>query len=346
MALDSNSIKKICLLNWGLIGDVLIRSPIIEALHQHFPHSEIDVVVDPSSKDVFKNHPDVHRIIPFSRKKEPLTQYLRHTIKKLIFIRKQRYDICINFYSGGSSPLVSLVSGAHYRVGYNHSRALRLSNNVLVNKPSFCGNWNRAYAELLVPLGIPLDKVKQCPSFYCSDTARAKIRKILTKLDKPLVGVNLGAGTDVKRWPVDNFLQLTRWINSKYDINFVLFTNPGMEHLSEEFTNVFEPTDHLTKLPLLSLDEVGAVMEQCSIIITSDTSLMHMSFGLRKPTLVLFTSTRPEVVEPEDCLHADCFIEDSRQTDPCGNPLGTKNIPVEYVQEKFNTLFKETGLST
>lgn len=345
MITDSYSIKKICLLSWGLIGDVIVRAPIIEALKRQFPHALIDIVVDPSSKEVLAHHPDVDKIIVFSRKKDSRFRYLGRMLGKIHFLRQQKYDLCINFYSGGSSPLISRLSSARYRLGYNHKRSLRWSNNIQVDKPSFCGNWNRAYAKMLEPLGIDIESVKQGPSFYCSDAARFKAKELTSGMKGPFIGLNLGAGTDAKRWPIEKFLQLTEWINDEYGLRLLLFTNPGMEQLSEEFSRSFGSPNCLRKLPLLSLDEVGAVMELCSIIITADTSLMHMSFGLGKPTLVLFTSTRPEVVEPKTCLHADCFIEDSRHTDPCGNPLGTKEIPVSYVQEKFDMLFKETGLT-
>ena len=53
---------------------------------------------------------------------------------------------------------------------------------------------------------------------------------------------------------------------------------------------------------------------------------------------VLFIYTRPEVVAPEDCHHTACFIEDPSHVDPCGNPLGTVEIPIDHAQRKFDDL--------
>ena len=125
MYFDITSINKICILSWGLIGDVFIRVPIMEAVKQRFPHALIDVVVDPSSAGVLTNHPAINKIIPFSRKKRPRGAYLFNSLRNILFLRRQQYDLCINLYCGGSSPLISRLTGSRYRLSYNHTTALR-----------------------------------------------------------------------------------------------------------------------------------------------------------------------------------------------------------------------------
>ena len=345
MYFNQSSINKICILSWGLIGDVFIRVPIIEAVKQRFPSTSIDVVVDPASAGVLINHPDIDEVIPFSRKKKPRLAYLFNTFRNILLLRRNAYDLCINLYCGGSSPLISRLTGARYRLSYNHTAALRWANNMQVEKPSFCGNWVEALAKMLVPLGIPQEQVRRGSSFYCSEKALQRAESLLTDLQRPLVGLNLGAGPEIKRWSISRFLELARQISEKYDFRFVLFTNPGMEHLAAEFSDKFYAAGNLRTLPLLSLDEVGAVMKHCAVIITGDTSLMHMSFGLKRPTLVLFTSTRPEIVEPEDCLHVPCFVEDKSRIDSCGLPSGTTEIPVEYALACFDELMDRINQS-
>lgn len=344
MDFDSTSINKICILSWGLIGDVFIRVPVMEAVKQRFPNASIDVVVDPSSAGVLIHHPDIDKVIPYSRNKKPPILYLLNSLRNILRLRRDRYDLCINLYCGGSSPVISRLTGARYRLSYNHTASLRWANNLQVETPSFCGNWVEALGKMLAPLGINHQDVRRGTSFYFTTEAEQKAETLLQGLRKPVIGLNLGAGPEIKRWPIARFLALAHQIHDKYHFQFVLFTNPGMEHLAAEFTQGFKAADSLHTLPLLTLDEVGAVMNRCDALITGDTSLMHMAFGLKRPTVVLFTSTRPEVVEPEDCLHQDCFVEDPSQTDACGNALGSMDIPVSDVSEKFDMLVCSAGL--
>ena len=343
MRFDDSSINKICILAWGLIGDVLVRVSVMEALRQRFPHAIIDVVVDPASRGAVAHHPDLNQIIPFSRNKSPLWRYLFDACKNILALRRRHYDLCINLYCGGSSPLISRLIGARYRLSYNHTRALRWANNLQVDTPSFCSNWTKALGKMLAPLGIPLERVRQGTSFYCSAAADAFAEQLLSKYQGPFLGLNLGARVENKRWPIESYVELMQKVCEKYDYRILLFTNPGMTHLADEFEHRFKSAERLIRLPLCSLDEVGAIMKHCAIMVTGDTSLMHMAFGLKRPTLVLFTQTRPEIVEPEDCLHEDCFIADPSHHDPCGNPLGSRDIPVASAFEKFDMLASRIG---
>jgi len=338
MQFDDTSINKICILSWGLIGDVLVRVSVMEAIRQRFPRATIDVVVDPASRGAVAYHPDLNKVISFSRIKSPRWRYLFNSCKNILALRRQHYDLCVNLYCGGSSPLISRLTGARYRLSYNHTRPLRWANNLQVDVPSFCSNWTKALGKMLAPLGVPLERVRQGTSFYCSTEADEFAAQLLSKYPGPFLGLNLGAGVDNKRWPIESYVELMQLVCEKYDYQILLFTNPGMAQLAEEFQQRFKPAERLIRLPQCSLGEVGAIMKHCDIMVTGDTSLMHMAFGLKRPTLVLFTQTRPEIVEPKDCLHEDCFIADPSHHDPCGNPLGSRDIPVAYAFEKFDML--------
>ncbi len=54
---ELGDIGTICVLGWGLKGDLFIRIPLIEALKERFPQARITVVVDPGNVIVLENHP-------------------------------------------------------------------------------------------------------------------------------------------------------------------------------------------------------------------------------------------------------------------------------------------------
>ena len=334
---ELDEIEEICVLCWGLLGDVLLRVPVIEALKQRFPQARITAVVDPAGVAALKNHPDVAQRRVFSRQKKPLFKYLITVIKNIIYLRSRQFDLCVNLYSGGSSPFITRLIGARIRLGFDHTAALRKANNLLVTYPGFCGHWTKALGTKLEPLGVAADQIRRGSSFYCSDEAMAYAEKLLPATLNGYVAINLGAGVEAKRWPVDRFVELADKIQAQYGINILVFTNPGMEDLADEFRQRSK-TDRHVVLPLMSLDRVAAVLQGCRAIITGDTSIMHLAFGVKCPSLVLFTHTRPEHVEPEDCVHIPCFIEDKENINDCGKPFGTSELPVDFVFSKFELL--------
>jgi ADP-heptose:LPS heptosyltransferase len=341
-ATELAGIRNVCVLCWGLIGDVFVRVPTIEALKQRLPQARITVVVDPGSREVVANHPACAEVFVFSRKKRPLLRYLKDSLGNIWRLRRRHFDLSINLYSGGSSPAITRLIDARLRLGFDHTKALRRANNLLVSHPSLCGNWARAFGTVLQPLGVAPEQVRRGTSFYCSEDARAFARRLPPSADVPLVGFNLGAGAAEKRWPVARFVELARHIARRHRLTPLVFTNPGMEQLAAEFVQAYGP-DGAIQAPRMTLDQVGAVMERCRYIVTGDTSLMHLAFGLKRPTLGLFTHTRPEIVAPEDSVHVNCFIEDPTHRDECGQPLGTREIPIDNANDGFDRLVAAVG---
>lgn len=326
----------ICIFCWGLIGDVFIRVPVIELLKKYYPEARVTCVVDPAGRQVLQNHPDVNSVYVFSRKKAHKFAYIFQAIVNIVRLRRKKFDLSVNLYSGGSSPLISRLINAKIRLGFNHTRSLRWANTVSAVHPSFCQHWTVALAHVLTPLGIEPGVIRRGTSFFVSQTAEAYARNIIN--NRKCVVINPGAGQKDKQWPVESYVQLAQQINREYGYFPLVITNPGMENLAERFQQLFNDDSRCEILPLLNLDTIGAILKQSIALITGDTSIMHLAFGVKCPTLVLFTYTRPEIVEPEDCLHIPCFIENKSELNTCWKAPGTVSMSVEYVSSRFRLL--------
>jgi len=331
-------INSICVICWGLLGDVFVRVPTVEALKSRFPNAKMLVVVDPAGRRVFSNHPDVDEVLVFDRKKKPLFRYLIRSIKNILQLRHRKFDLSVNLYSGGSSPRIVRMINARIRLGFDHTPALKASNNLLVKHPDLSKQWNRAFGSVLQPLGINPAEIRAGTSFYCTDEAERFAEEFLRDTRQKLIAINLGAGKEIKRWPIDNFVRLAAQIADKYDLHPLLLSNPGMTELADQFAEQYKKVGPFVKAPLVYLDKDAALMRRCQFVITGDTSIMHLAFALKIPTLILFTHTRPEPVLPEDCLYRYCFIPDPSVKDEFGLAVASPNIAVETAMEKFNEL--------
>lgn len=338
-----DDIRKACFLFWGLIGDVFVRAAIIEAFKKYYPDTRVTVIVDPAAKPVLINHPDVDEVYVFSRAKKPRIQYILNSIRNILYLRRQKFDLFVNLYSGGSSPIVTRLVNATVRLGFDHTATLRKVNNLLVKHPSFCKHWTKQFALILEPLGIPVSEVRQGTSYFCDQASQDFAAQLFAGDDNQYVLINLGARVAQKRWDLSRFVALASAISKRYRLCPLVLSNPGMEELANEFCEQYRQYGYYRLLPLLTLSQVAAVMRHALFVITGDTSIMHLSFGLKLPTLVLFTYTRPEIVAPIDCLHQDCFVPNPDVTDDCGNPLGSPDIPLAMALEKFDALYLQTN---
>lgn len=334
---EQAAISRICLFCWGLIGDVFLRVPLIEALRERFPQASIVVVVESSAVKVLANHPACSRVVAFNRKKRPFARYLYRATVIGWRLRRERFDLSIDLYGGGTSIHATRFVRARWRVAFGHTPALRAANNILVPHPSFCQHWTRALADLLRPLGIDPDSVRRGTSYFYRPQARVEAERLLADhASAKLVAINLGAGDPRKRWPVENFVALAEILRSACGATPVVYTNPGMEALTAAFAAQF--TGNQVRLPRLAFDIEAAVMERCYAVITGDSALMHLASGLKRPILGLFMVTRPEAVAPADCIFVPCYRENATANDECGRPLLDPALTVDLVAARYAEL--------
>ena len=326
--LDSDeleSIKTVCVICWGLLGDVLIRVPVIEALKRKLPDARITAVVDPYSMPALDNHPHCEELFVYSRKKKPLYRYLAAAIRNLVNLRRRRFDLSVNLYGGGASPIVAKIINARIRLGFDHTPRLRWSNTISVKKPTFCQHWSRALGTMLLPLGIRPSDIRRGTSYHCRPQDRQQAADLLGSPNARYVAVNLGAGDPKKTWPVEHFVDLLRSLCREFDCTPVVICNPGQEHLSEQFAAQF-PAGEIVRLDRLPIPLVAAVLEKCSLIVTGDTGLMHLSFGVKIPVFGLFLHTHPDMVTPEDVVFHACLQQLPNEKDDCGWPRVGANL--------------------
>jgi heptosyltransferase-2 len=326
--LKLTGIERICVFAWGLIGDLFIRIPVIEALKQHFPNARLSVVVDPRGEDVLARHPDVDEVVVFSRAKKPLLTYLLGLFRNIAYMRRKHYDLTVDLYGSGSSPHITRWVNARWRLGFDHTPILRKVNNILAPHPSFIAtSWHLALGKLLKPLGI--DRVRRGTTFICSTQARQYAEGLLQHVKGPLVGINLGAGAKNKCWPVARFVALAQRLAAQ-DFKILLFTNPGQEHLADKFESLYGEEASLIRVPVVYLDKEGALMQHCGFVVTGDTSLLHLAMGVKVPFLGIFLVTHPACVLPEDVHHVACYQE-RRASDKVRDTTGPSDLPVDYV---------------
>lgn len=339
--------KKILLICWGLLGDTLMRAPLVEAVRAHYPMAHITAVVDEIGVQVFENHPAIDDVFLFSRKKKPRLFFLFRYFSRLIQLRARHFDLCIDFYYGRKTSNRVRFIKAKDAVGYvgflnkKRDKAARRAFNIPVPFPhasdrEYAGmNWMGILAKLLVPLGIAESAVRQTVSFFPTASA-IKTAAIHCKNRQPFIMINLGAGGLEKCWPVPSFVALAEKIQAEYGYTIALVKNPGQAHFAQEFSALYEG-DNLWCLPELSLDILGALLQHSACLITGDTGLMHVAFGVKSPVLGIFTYTRSEWVLSKNVKHVICFNASDKQN-ARGEYYGQNNISVDDVFSAFETL--------
>ena len=121
------------------------------------------------------------------------------------------------------------------------------------------------------------------------------------EVEKPLrVGLVLGTSWATKEWPQEKWYSLIKSL--QYRANFICLGGPKeatqykplMDSLAAEGIDQIM----LNMLGKTTLQEVGALIESCDVVVTADTGSLHIALALNKPVVALFGPTDPKLWGP------------------------------------------------
>ena len=121
------------------------------------------------------------------------------------------------------------------------------------------------------------------------------------EVEKPLrVGLVLGTSWATKEWPQEKWYSLIKSL--QYRVNFVCLGGPKeatqykplLDSLAAEGIDQIV----LNMLGKTTLQEVGALIESCDVVVTADTGALHIALAMNKPVVALFGPTDPKLWGP------------------------------------------------
>jgi len=300
--------KKVLIIQTASIGDVILVTPVLEALHQHQPDTRIDLLVKNGMEHLFIGHPFIHQILVWHKAKRKYKD-----LHRLIHqVRSQNYDVVINVQRFFSSGLITVLSGARTTIGFSKNPLSKLFTHRIEHKigDPLVHEADRNCA-LLKPLSIDSQPIiKLYPT-------KQDFESMLQYQDKEYICLAPASLWFTKQFPeekwadlLDNLPQHYRCclLGSQADISLV-------ERIRNKTTHpdVIVLTGKLTLLQTAALMK-GAVMNYCN-----DSAPLHLASAVNAPVTAIFCSTVPEFgFGPRSDKSWIAETEEHRACRPCG----------------------------
>lgn len=288
-SIELDHVRRILLIRFSSLGDVLLITPLVNLLHCACPKAEIDVLTKTEYRDLLRSHPAITRLHTFAS-----GQPLRHALSVL---RSNTYDLALDLHCTPRSQLILRMLRGHRKLTYNKRvfrRALlvRLGWNTLRNSSAV----PELYAAPLRRLGL---EGQLGPPTMHLDCASAKVaedlvaRSLPEDFDGPLLAVAPGARWTTKRWPVQRFAAVARELARERGAAVVVLGDPGDALLASALCDCLDvPVINVAgTLPLM---HSAALLSRCRLLIGNDSGLMHMATALRVPVVAIFGPTVQE----------------------------------------------------
>lgn len=308
-------VKNILVVIFKYHGDVLLTSPLYSALQEAAPHANIDVYLFKDTADMLLGHPAIREIFLYDRKWKDLSFWkkMKREAANLKSIRQRNYDLVINMTRGDRGAIVTRVTKAPYRVGYETDKGMVGQSHCYTHLVK----WTRTprhiverNLDLLRVIGIhPPEEVKGL-FFHVPVAERTQVREELERrgiLGNKFALMHPASRVQYKNWPPVKFASLAQKF-IKEGFRVVLSGGPGSEE--REFVN--EILHHLgTDRNLVddlvgqfSLKGLGALIDQAEIVVTVDSVPGHLAAALQAKTVVLFGPSCQETWGPWKNDHA------------------------------------------
>ena len=286
--------KTIVIFNHRHLGDALGSMPALLALRRRWPQARLVIVAAPMPLDLFRHNALADVLISHPKN-------WRGTLSALWRVRREKPDLAVCLSGSIRVAVMARLCGAKVRAGYAPSKytfplTLKVHRQ---GPPSLQLDLTMAQA-----LGAPVVTDNYVGLLAPTAQERALVDQWLRDKNvdssKPLVGINMGASVERRRWNVENFAAVCDELC--HDAQLIVFGGPGDLKLVEKLQS-------LTRAPLLiaagefSPRETAALMERCATVVTSDTGPMHLAMAVDTPVVALFGLIRSSLRVPPGFGH-------------------------------------------
>ena len=287
--MEIKNVEKILIIQLRRIGDVLLTTPVIEALREHFPKSQIDFLVEKPADEVLRGNPYLNNIIISDKK-------FFEQIKLIRRIRKEKYDLVIDFLGNPRSAWITFFSRANYRVGFDFG-GRKFAYNIRIKRDNLSKYVVNFKLDVLGAIGI--DEARKKMFFPIPEDINLFVEHSLSNyLDKGkiLVGLAPWSRRQARRWPKHYFAQIADRLIEKYNSQVILFWGPREKEAIEEIATLMKNKPLIA--PPTDLKQLAALIRKCQLMVTNDNGLMHIAVSVGTPTVTMYGPTNNENWNP------------------------------------------------
>ena len=269
-------LKKILLIRFSSIGDIVLTTPVIRCLHKKFPDAELHVLTKAAYRSIYAANPYVDKVFE-------LTMNMKEVVKQL---RKERYDFIVDLHKNWRSwrvrlalrrPSASFPKLDFKKFLYTKLKLGKLPDVHIVDR----------YFKAVEKLGVCNDG--QGLDFFFNEGDEMHYEDLPEAFRDGFVAVVIGGQHATKILPVDKVVEVCEAL----DYPVILVGGPedaarGDRVKSKVGSYVGNSCGSLT------VGQSASLLKLADAVLTNDTGMMHIAAALRKPIVSVWGNTVPE----------------------------------------------------
>ena len=313
----SKASPSILILRLSSLGDIVLATALIAALREHYPESQIDLVIAREYESLVPVLPGLSQVHTYNKKTG--LRGLRALRRELM---KERYDHVLDLHNVLRTRVLRRGLGRHIAVinkrTFKRWLLVRFKYDLLKSEPDVAGR----YFETARGLGV-------------HDEGKGPQLLARHERDPKRIAIAPGARHWNKRWPAEYYRQLTKQLlDVGYNITF--YGSTAEQAVIDEIRSGLSAGAHRSLAGDIDLAEAAHSIAKCSVAITNDSGLMHVAEAVGTPIIALFGPTVKQFgFAPRDPRSIVLFVE-GLYCRPC-TAIGLDHCPEKHFRCMMDT---------
>jgi ADP-heptose:LPS heptosyltransferase len=314
------ALKKILVLRFSAMGDVVLLVPVVKSLVATYPDVEVTVVTRPKFASLFT---DIERVVPFPADVDYTYSGIlgmRELFGKLL--RKGGYDIVMdmhdhirtiilrNLFKIFGTPVVVFEKGRKQKRAFT-----RKDNKITTPLPHTVERYSKAFEKAGYPVTIGSP-----PYFTIKSSTEDQVTEWLQKNDlskkERWIGIAPFAMHASKIWPVQNYAKVIEQLVKKFPAKFFLFGG-GKDLIFFESLKETFPGHCVVVAGQLKIKQEIALMRHLDLMLCVDSSNMHLASLAGTPLLSVWGGTHADVGFGPYVKNDESIVQIGRDVLPC-----------------------------
>ena len=281
------SFKKILIVRLDRIGDVILSTPAIRAVHDAYPASYIAVMVRPYAREILEGNPYCNEVIVYD--KSGSEKSVAGNARFIRGLRKKRFDLAILLHPTQRTHLLAAAAGIPVRVGYGKKWPLLLTKRIPHTKQFGLKHEIDYTLDMLRHIGIEAKE----RSLYMPVAPDAERRIAQTfkengiKDSDTVVAIHPGASCPSKRWKAENFAAVGNALAKKQGARIVIMAGKDDRFYGDRVAALMDEAC-LNLSGKTSVSEVASVLRRSALFISNDSGPVHIACAVGTPVVAIF----------------------------------------------------------
>jgi len=283
---DLKKAKKVLIFRYDRIGDMIISTPIFRELKNSNPNINITVLASKVNKDVIRYNPYISEIF---------TNYKNNILSDLftlIRLRRKNFDVCIELDHSvithaiirlkiiNPKKIISVYKDGRYGV-----KGSELELYDYFTKKDKKSHFSKIWLDTLIFFGINTSVKKY--DFFISDSERDRAVNFTQSIGKAIkIGINLEGSFKEKRIQKKQLEQIcTGLYRNDNNIKIIILSRPEKAPMINKILSELKLDFVISSYETNTINDAAALVEQLDLIITPDTSIVHIAGSFDKPVI-------------------------------------------------------------